>query len=285
VSRSYSEFLKLAEALSVTCPQSIIPALPLAQTSAATDDEDDRLVKLAFQRWVARITSDPAIARDDELRSFIESDFGVSPLVYAQRPDRGALTAFILPPQYTPRSTSRRKTTSTFHFPRGARLPGEQDDDLTLAKSAMNRLENQLLDTAKVVEKVSRARRSVAVAYSDVGDHLNTFATTETYTPLASGIKKLARTTKIHADLLAVQVSFVFVAFASSETDPVSRSQATSEQVSLGDALAYQAMNARSAKVSPSPASDKPYIGQLTPCASRKPSPAGIRSSTSIAPP
>ncbi|ORY80719.1 Vps5 C terminal like-domain-containing protein [Leucosporidium creatinivorum] len=203
ISRSYSEFLKLSEALSITCPQSILPALPLAQTSAATDEEDDRLVKLAFQRWVGRVTSDQAVMKDEEMRSFIESDFG-----------------------YTPRS--RRKTGSSFHFPRGSRLPGEQDDDLTLAKSAMTRLELQFNETAKVVEKVSKARRQVAQAYNDVGDHLNTFATTETYTPLANGIKKLARTTKVQADLLAVQ--------------------STAEQVSLGDSLAYQAMNARSAK-------------------------------------
>lgn len=77
ISRSYAEFLKLSDALSVTCPQSILPALPLAQTSAATDEEDDRLVKLAFQRWCGRVTSDPAVMKDEEMRSFIESDFGV----------------------------------------------------------------------------------------------------------------------------------------------------------------------------------------------------------------
>ena len=68
----------MAEALAVTNPQSIIPALPLAQTSAATDEEDDRLVKLAFQKWLARIASDEALAREEELRRFIESEFGVS---------------------------------------------------------------------------------------------------------------------------------------------------------------------------------------------------------------
>lgn len=76
-----------------------------------------------------------------------------------------------------------------------------------MAKSAMTRLELQFNETSKVIEKVSKARRQVALAYNDVGDHLNTFATTETYTPLANGIKKLARTTKVQADLLAVQVN------------------------------------------------------------------------------
>jgi len=56
-----------------------VPALPISQTSAATDDEDDRLIKSAFQRWVVRLTGDPAVIRDDETRSFVESDFGVRP--------------------------------------------------------------------------------------------------------------------------------------------------------------------------------------------------------------
>lgn len=80
MSRSYTEFGNLVSALSVTCPQSIVPALPLQQTSAATDEEDDRLIKSAFQKWVVRLTSDPAVIRDEETRSFIESDFGVRPL-------------------------------------------------------------------------------------------------------------------------------------------------------------------------------------------------------------
>jgi len=84
----------------------IVPALPLPQTSATTDEEgqsspdflclmvdfqvrradpiviwcatDDRLVRIAIQRWFARICDDPIIQRDEELRSFVESDFGVS---------------------------------------------------------------------------------------------------------------------------------------------------------------------------------------------------------------
>lgn len=70
----------------------IIPALPLASTSATTDEEgesiswfrdladrsDDRLVRIALQRWLGRVCEDPVLLKDDELRSFIESDFGVS---------------------------------------------------------------------------------------------------------------------------------------------------------------------------------------------------------------
>lgn len=75
-----------------------------------------------------------------------------------------------------------------------------------MAKSAMSGLEHACIDASKVVEKVAKARRGYAGALADVGDHLNTFSTTETYGPLATGIKKLARTTKLTADLAAIQV-------------------------------------------------------------------------------
>lgn len=225
VSRSYAEFQRFAEAIGASQPQSIIPALPLAQTSAATDEEDDRLVKAAFQRWVARLTADPGVMGDEELRSFIESDFGVRSLsIMYQRWSTDAVL------QYTPNSKLRRRVPPTFFFPRGPRLPDEQDDDLTLAKSSMTRLEATFFDASKAVERVSKSRRNVAVATSEVADHLVTFASTETYTPLANGIKKLAKSTKVAAELAAAL--------------------ATSELVMLGDTLVYQASNARSAKAS-----------------------------------
>ncbi|KAI5481067.1 hypothetical protein MNV49_006253 [Pseudohyphozyma bogoriensis] len=214
VSRSHAEFVKFADVIAGNNPQSIVPALPLVQTSAQNDAEDDRLIKAAYQKWVARVTMDPATMKDDEMRNFIESEFGV-------RLDSFALF-------YTPSSRARRKTPSTFHFPRGSKLPGEQDDELTLAKAAMGKLELQFNETAKAVDKVAKTRRAYALASLDLAEHVNTFATTETYAPLANGMRKLSRTTKVSADLLA--------------------NQASSEMVSLGDALNYQSMNARSAK-------------------------------------
>lgn len=184
MSRSYSEFQKLADALGATCPQSVIPALPLPDTSAATHDEDDRLVKLAFQMWFARVTADAAVVRDDELRSFVESDFG-----------------------YNPSSKAKRRMPSAFYFPKGSRAADEADDSLTVAKGHVGRLELGLAETAKTIERVAKARRSVAVACVDVGEHLASFASTEAYAPLAGGINKLARTTKLNADILAAQVS------------------------------------------------------------------------------
>lgn len=73
----------------------------------------------------------------------------------------------------------------------------------------MVRLETAFLETAKVIEKIAKARRAVAVGYAEVGEQMVGFATTENHAPLAAGIKKLARTTKILGDLQLVQVRLV----------------------------------------------------------------------------
>lgn len=38
---------------------------------------DDRLVRVMLQRWLQRICEDPILLQDEELRLFVESDFGV----------------------------------------------------------------------------------------------------------------------------------------------------------------------------------------------------------------
>jgi len=43
---------------------------------------DDRLVRIALQRWFTRICEDPVLQKDDELRLFIESDFGVGVTIF-----------------------------------------------------------------------------------------------------------------------------------------------------------------------------------------------------------
>jgi hypothetical protein len=47
---------------------------------------DDRLVRIALQRWFTRVCEDPVLLKDDELRSFVESDFGVSDIAAKQSP-------------------------------------------------------------------------------------------------------------------------------------------------------------------------------------------------------
>lgn len=135
VSRSYVEFQQFYETVVHTTPQTIIPALPLPRTSAPTDEEDDRLVKIMLQRWLTRICEDPILLQEEELRSFIESDFG-----------------------YQPMPNVRKKTSSGFSLIK-PRVPDE-DEELQRARFELTKLEGQYFEAAKAIDKLSRARKS-----------------------------------------------------------------------------------------------------------------------------
>ena len=135
VSRSYLEFQQFYESIVHSNPQTIVPALPLAQTSAPTDEEDDRLVRIMLQRWMTRICEDPILLADEDLRSFIESDFGYQP---------------------TPRP--RRKTSSGFSLIR--RGVPDEDEELQRARFELTKLEGQFFETARAVDKLALARKS-----------------------------------------------------------------------------------------------------------------------------
>ncbi|KAJ7682544.1 Vps5 C terminal like-domain-containing protein [Mycena polygramma] len=203
VSRSYLEFQQFYDSVVHSNPQTIVPALPLAQTSAPTDEEDDRLVKIMLQRWITRVCEDPILLHDEDLRAFIENDFGYQP---------------------TPRP--RRKTTSSFGIMR--RGVPDEDEDLQRARFELTKLEGQFFDTAKAVDKLSIARKSLAVAHAEMGNKLINVATTEAHPPLGNAFRKIGRTWHSLADL--------------------DQAQAISECVIIGDSLGYQGMNARSAK-------------------------------------
>lgn len=111
--------------------------MPLPQTSAATDEEDDRLVKVMLQRWLTRICEDPILLHDEEVRSFVESDFG-----------------------YQPTPVIRRKTSSGFSLIK--RGVPDEDETLQRARFELTKLEGQFFDAARALDKLSRARKGVS---------------------------------------------------------------------------------------------------------------------------
>lgn len=76
-SRALNEFVNLHTSLAANHPHLVLPALPIPATSAATEEEEDRLLKLSFQKWCDRITKQFDLVRDEELRNFLEADFSV----------------------------------------------------------------------------------------------------------------------------------------------------------------------------------------------------------------
>ncbi|KAG8865405.1 Vacuolar protein sorting-associated protein 17 [Tulasnella sp. 330] len=179
ISRSYVEFQRFAEQITYSNPQTIVPALPLPQTSAPTDEEgvkDDRLVKVTLQRWFTRVCEDPILISDEEVRSFIESDFGYQPTV---RP--------------------KRKISSGFNLlKRGA---PDEDEELIAARLELTRLEGEFFDAAKGVDKLSRARKALSAAHAEMGNRLVNVATTEAHPPLAVALRKFGRTWHSVGDL------------------------------------------------------------------------------------
>ncbi|KAF8605343.1 hypothetical protein BDV93DRAFT_537403 [Ceratobasidium sp. AG-I] len=168
ISRSYVEFQRFAEQIAYCNPQTIVPALPLPQTSAPSDEEDDRLVKVMLQRWFSRVCEDPILIQEDEVRSFIESDFGYQP---------------------TPRP--RRKTGSGFSLIK--RSVPDEDEELMSARLELTRLEVQFFDAAKAVDRLSKARKALSAAHAELGNKLINVATTEVHPPLGAAIRKSGR--------------------------------------------------------------------------------------------
>ncbi|KAG9317374.1 Vps5 C terminal like-domain-containing protein [Chiua virens] len=176
VSRSFVEFQQFYDALLNNCPHTIIPALPLAQTSAPTDEEDDRLVRIMLQRWLSRICEDPIVMHDEDLRSFIESDFG-----------------------YQPMPRPKRKTGSGFALIR--RNVPDEDEGLQRARFELTKLETQFFEAAKAIDRLSVTRRSLSAAHAEMGNKLINVASSEAHPPLGNAMQKLGRAWHSLADL------------------------------------------------------------------------------------
>ncbi|QRV87761.1 vacuolar protein sorting-associated protein 5 [Ceratobasidium sp. AG-Ba] len=121
-----------------------------------------------LQRWITRVCEDPILMHDDEVRSFIESDFGYQP---------------------TPRP--RRKAGSSFSLIK--RSVPDEDEDLMSARLELTRLEVQFFDAAKAMDRLAKARKALSAAHAEMGNKLINVATTEAHPPLGVAIRKFGR--------------------------------------------------------------------------------------------
>ena len=122
---------------------------------------DDRLVRIAIQRWFSRVATDPVLLQDEEVRSFVESDFGVSPAPPGIINTLGLSSDTISCPQYNPIPRPKRKAPSSFPLQLPLRKgPHDDDEELASAKFEVAKLDGQFADAAKAVDKLSKARKS-----------------------------------------------------------------------------------------------------------------------------
>ncbi|CAG8796353.1 2475_t:CDS:2, partial [Racocetra persica] len=152
-----------------------------------------------MQQWVDRVSMNPILCHDEELRSFIETDFVFIP------------------------ATKPRKRSSGFRFRFSSQV---KDDDMNLAeaKTISNMLEGHFVDVSKNVQRLSKARTSLAICSTECGIKSQALGTVEKHPPLSNGLRRLGKTLQIIGEL--------------------QRSQAISEAAAIGDFFSYYAVNA-----------------------------------------
>lgn len=136
--RTHSEFIKLQEHLISSNPETIVPAVPPALTSAGAGTEEDEIrVKANIQRWLNIVCSNEVLMRDEEMVFFVEADFGYSPVVRMKQPATGV----------------RRKVLKQFA------PPPDDTPELHFARPIVKAFYLATLDSAQRLDKVVKARR------------------------------------------------------------------------------------------------------------------------------
>ena len=133
-----------------------------------TDEEDDRLVRIALQRWFTRICEDQVLLRDDELRSFVESDFGVG---------LSSMKFHHLTAQYQPIAPPNVRKAPAVAVPQVLtatlskivrRGPLDEDDELQGARPALEKLESGWGAAATSVGALGKSRRGWLLDHTGV---------------------------------------------------------------------------------------------------------------------
>ncbi|KAF8631528.1 hypothetical protein AX15_002286 [Amanita polypyramis BW_CC] len=121
-----------------------------------------------LQRWITRVCEDPILIHDEDIRSFIESDFG-----------------------YQPMPRPKRKVSSGFSLIR--RGVPDEDSELQKTRFELTKLEGLFFEAAKAVDRLAISQKSLAGAHAEMGNKLINVATGEAHPPLANAFRKIGR--------------------------------------------------------------------------------------------
>jgi len=184
VRRTHSEFIKLADHLTASNPEALVPAVPPPSTSAGMGtDEDETRTKNNIQRWLNVVCSNDVLMRDEEMVFFVESDFGYSPVVRKRQPATGMrrkmLKQFAPPPDDTPELLESRPVVKAFYL--------------------------SSMDSQQKLDRVVKNRRSLGVAESDMGIKLHALQAQETHPGLGNAYRKLGKVIQNTGDFHAAQ--------------------------------------------------------------------------------
>ncbi|KAL8769368.1 MAG: hypothetical protein Q9209_004595 [Squamulea sp. 1 TL-2023] len=184
VSRTHSEFAKLADHLISANPEAFVPALPPSLTAAGVGTaEDEARVKASMQRWLNYVCGNEVLMRDEEMVFFIESDAGYSPVIRMKQPATGVrrkvIKQFAPPPDDTPELHDARPIVKQFYL--------------------------GTMDCGQKVDRVVKCRRALGLAESDLGVKFGQMHVQEPHPGLGSAYRKLGKIIQTTGDYHAAQ--------------------------------------------------------------------------------
>ena len=198
-----------------------MPAVPQSLTAAGVGtDEDEARVKTSMQRWLDYVCGNDVLMRDEEMRFFVESDFGYSPVIRMKQPATGVrrrvLKQFAPPPDDTPELHEARPTVKLFYL--GTMETGQKVDKLVKARRG------EICYQSYQIIYSDNNRSGLGLAESDLGVKLGSMHVQETHPGLATAYRKLGKTIQTTGDYHAAQ--------------------GTAEATTLGDPLNYHSSDA-----------------------------------------
>ena len=234
VRRTHAEFQKLGEHLVSSNPECMVPAVPPSATSAGVGtDEDERRVRGLVQRWLNVVCGNDVLMRDDEVRFFVEADFGYSPGVRLRQPATGVrrkvLKQFAPPPDDTPELERARPVVKAFYL--GAMETGQKVDRAVRARRGLGLAESALGNALGVLGGGGTGSSGPGGSGGGGGSGMlggGGGGGHEAHAGLAHALRKLGRTVQSVGDFHAAQ--------------------ATAEATTLADALNYHSADAFVAK-------------------------------------
>nr|ODN85361.1 hypothetical protein L203_04976 [Cryptococcus depauperatus CBS 7841] len=187
--RRYSDFLWLYEQLVVNNPGIIVPQVPGKHPFGRFGEEFVETRRKALERCLRKITSNPVLQLDPDLRLFLESDN----FAYDSK-ERKAQTAAATP--------ASEKTSGLLSGWTGSRYV-EEDDWFEKRRSFLEALEAQLKTLSKAIEISSKHRIDLALALGEYAESLTALAESDLGASLShslSSFSNLFSTQKIHSE-------------------------------------------------------------------------------------
>ncbi|KAI5999338.1 Vps5 C terminal like-domain-containing protein [Pisolithus orientalis] len=176
VLRRYSDFLWLYETLSLNNPGVIVPPVPEKHTFGRFDAQFVQQRRLALEKCIQKIANHPVLAKDSDLKFFLESDTFALDVKHKKAEsthERGGLMA----------SIGQTLTGPRFH---------ETDEWFDKQRAYLDGLESQLRGLVKSIDIVAKQRAELSAATKEFAATVSELSTSELGPQLKRSLAALA---------------------------------------------------------------------------------------------